>query len=152
MAIVYLGLGSNLGDREKNIQNAIRLLNKNHFVVEKLSTIIETDPVGFLEQEKFLNAVLKGHTELSPTDLLSLTQSIEKEIGRQKTFLNGPRVIDIDILLYDEQKIRTPQLTIPHPRMGQRDFVMRPLKEIEPQWEAMPMRKLIIDLLSTNRE
>jgi len=133
LAIVYLGLGSNLGDREKNIQNAVRLLGDHDVVVLQLSTIIETDPVGFLDQQKFLNAVVKGRTKLSPFELLSLTQSIEKKLGRQKTFLNGPRAIDIDILLYDQEKVNTPQLSIPHPRMWQREFVMRPLKEIEPE-------------------
>ena len=133
MAIVYLGLGSNLGDREKNIQDAVTLLQQNQFVVERLSSIIETDPVGFLEQGKFLNAVMKGRTVLSAFELFDLTQSIEKQIGRKKIFVNGPRIIDIDILLYDKQKINTPHLNIPHPRMWERDFVMRPLKEVEPE-------------------
>ena len=133
MAIVYLGLGSNLGDREKNIQDAVTLLQQNQFVVERLSSVIETDPVGFLEQGKFLNAVMKGRTVLSAFELFDLTQSIEKQIGRKKIFVNGPRIIDIDILLYDKQKINTPHLNIPHPRMWERDFVMRPLKEVEPE-------------------
>lgn len=131
MATVYLGLGSNLGDREGNIRNALRLLKKN-FSIEKISSIIETDPVGFLDQEKFLNAVLKGKTQLSPLDLLLQIQSIEEKLGRIKTVRNGPRTIDIDILLYDQEKISTPHLTIPHPRMWERDFVVRLLKEIEP--------------------
>ena len=132
MAVVYIGLGSNLGDREKNIKNAVRLLQNQHFVVDKISTMIETEPVGFLDQEKFLNAVLKGTTQLSPVDLLRQTQSIEKKLGRTKTIRNGPRTIDIDILLYDQEKISTPPLTIPHPRMWEREFVLGPLKEIEP--------------------
>ena len=131
MATVYLGLGSNLGDREKNIQDAVSLL-KDFITVEKFSTIIETEPVGFLEQGKFLNAVLKGTTQLSAFDLLAETKSIENKLGRVRTLRNGPRTIDIDILLYDYEKISTPQLTIPHPQMWERDFVMGPLKEIEP--------------------
>ena len=134
MAVVYIGLGSNLGDREKNIKTAIRLLQSQHFVVDKISTLIETEPVGFLDQEKFLNAVLKGTTPLSPVDLLWHTQSIEKKLGRMRTIPNGPRTIDIDILLYDHEQISTPQLTIPHPRMWERDFVLGPLKEIEPNF------------------
>ena len=134
MATVYLGLGSNLGDREKNIRNAVRLLEENFVSIEKLSTIIETEPVGFLNQGKFLNAVLKGTTQLSPVDLLLHTQSIEKKLKRMRTIPNGPRTIDIDILLYDQERISTPRLTIPHPRMWERDFVLGPLKEIEPDF------------------
>lgn len=134
MATVYLGLGSNLGDRKKNIQDAVSLL-KDFITIEKKSTIIETDPVGFLDQGKFLNAVLKGTTQLSAFDLLAQTKSIENKLGRIRTLRNGPRTIDIDILLYGQEKISTPQLTIPHPGMWERDFVMGPLKEIEPQIE-----------------
>ena len=134
MVTVYLGLGSNLGDRDKNIRNAVRLLENNFVSIKRLSTIIETEPVGFLDQGKFLNAVLKGTTQLSPVDLLLYTQSIEKKLGRTRTIFNGPRTIDIDILLYDHEKISTPQLTIPHPRMWERDFVLAPLKEIEPDF------------------
>ncbi len=133
MAIIYLALGSNLGNRQKNIKNAITLLKKNGVAVQKISTIIETEPVGFLDQGKFLNAVLKGTTELSAFDLLAQTKSIEKKLGRIKTVRNGPRTIDIDILLYDQEKILTPRLTIPHPGMWERDFVMGPLKEISPE-------------------
>ena len=97
--------------------------------------MIETEPVGFLDQGKFLNAVLKGTTQLSPFDLLKQTQSIEEKLGRIKTIPNGPRTIDIDILFYDHEKISTPHLTIPHPRMWERDFVVRPLNEIEPDWK-----------------
>ena len=132
MAIIYLGLGSNLGDRRENIQRALGLLEENNVSVEKISTIIETKPVGGVLQGDFLNAVLKGQTDLSPRDLLALTQAIENKVGREKTVPNGPRTIDIDILLYADQEINTPELTIPHPRMLERDFVMIPLKEIEP--------------------
>ena len=132
MAVVYLGLGSNLGDRRKNIQQAIEELKLNGFVVEKVSTIIETDPVGGPSQEKYLNAVIKGQTELPPEELLSITQSIEKKLGRVKTVVDGPRTIDIDILLYDRIAVESSTLTIPHPRMRSRAFVMNPLKEIAP--------------------
>ena len=90
MAIVFLGLGSNLGDREKNIQNAVRLLQSQYFVVDKISTLIETEPVGFLGQRKFLNAVLKGATQLSPVELLLQTQSIEKNSDGSKPFSMAP--------------------------------------------------------------
>ena len=133
MAIVYLGIGSNLGDRRKNIANAIFSLRKNHVRILKRSTLIETDPVGGpCTQGKFLNGVLKVQTQLPPEELLALLKRIEQDLGRAKTVPNGPRVIDLDILLYDDIKLQTPQLTIPHPRMLNRSFVMNPLKEIEP--------------------
>ncbi len=133
MATVYLGLGSNLGDRHKNIASAIDHLNQNGIVVKKLSTIIETDPVGGpATQGKFLNAVAKTETDLSPQNLRSTLKTIEQTLGRIKTVKNGPRTIDLDILLYDTQVINTPELTIPHPRMLERNFVLSPLKEIAP--------------------
>ena len=127
-----MGLGSNLGNRELNIKNAVELLKKNGVKVEKISTINETEPAGGIPQGKFLNAVLKSQTDLAPQDLLKFTQSIEKKLGRVKTIKNGPRTIDIDILLYDRLIFSTPDLTIPHPRMFERDFVLIPLKEIDP--------------------
>ncbi len=132
MAVVYLALGSNLGNRRSYIENAIRLLKEKHLRVEKVSRIIETEPLGGLPQGKFLNAVLKATTDLSAFELLGVAQSIEKELGRERSVRNAPRTIDIDILLYDHQRITNPQLTIPHPRMFERDFVMIPLQEIEP--------------------
>ena len=128
---VYLGLGSNLGDRQDNIQKAVAAL-KSHIQIEKISTVIETEPVGGPPQGKFLNAVLKGTTSLSAQKLLETVKSIETNLGRVPTIKDGPRTIDIDILLYDRLNIQTPQLTIPHPRMHKRDFVMIPLKEIAP--------------------
>ena len=133
MAIVYLGLGSNLNNRENNIQRAFVELEKNNIQILKRSSIIETDPLGGPPQGKFLNAVIKIKTSLSPQDLLTLSKSIEQKLGRTETVVNGPRIIDIDILFYNEERIHTPQLTIPHPRMLERDFVMKPLKEIAPE-------------------
>lgn len=133
MPEIYLGLGSNLGNREKNIKHAIAGLQKKLIDITKISTIIETDPVGGPPQNKFLNAVVHAVTALSPQDLLKTLKSIETDMGRKETVRNGPRIIDIDILLYDRLAVRTPQLIIPHPRMFERDFVMNPLKEIAPQ-------------------
>lgn len=130
--IIFLGLGSNLGNREENIKKAIQLLMKSNVHVDKVSSLIETEPQGYLDQPKFLNGVVKASTDLSPTELLSTTQSIEKNLGRQTTFRNGPRTIDIDILIYGQEKICTPSLTIPHSRMWEREFVLIPLREIEP--------------------
>lgn len=132
MATAYIGLGSNLGDRACYIRSAVAALQEKDVSVLKQSTIIETDPVGGPPQDKFLNAVVKISTELSPLELFSLCQSIEKQLGRIREVVNGPRTIDLDILLYDRLTIDTPQLQIPHPRMFERAFVLEPLKEIEP--------------------
>lgn len=134
MAVVYLAFGSNMGNREKNIDDALQLLQENYVHVEKRSQLIETNPMGGPPQGLFLNATAKVHTDLSPLELLKLLQRIEKQLGRVKTVVNGPRTIDIDILLYENQNISTPELTIPHPRMKERDFVLKPLKEIYPDF------------------
>ena len=133
MATIYLGLGSNLGHREDNIRRAVDELKENGIEVHRISTIIETDPVGGPAQGKFLNAVIKGRTEVVPEELLAQLKSIEKKLGRSPSSVNGPRMIDIDILLYDQWQMETPHLTIPHPRMRERDFVMTPLREIAPE-------------------
>lgn len=131
MPIAYLSLGSNLGDRSDYIQRALLLLGEQGIVV-KTSSIIETEPVGGPKQGQYLNAVVKYETMLSLEELFLLTSSIEKQLGRVRKLKNGPRVIDIDILLYEDVKLITKDLIVPHPRMFERDFVMRPLKQIEP--------------------
>jgi 2-amino-4-hydroxy-6-hydroxymethyldihydropteridine diphosphokinase len=130
MPIVHLGLGSNLGDRAKNIHEAVSLLNKAGVMTVQLSSIIETDPVGGPPQGLFLNAVLKARTELAPLELLNAVNAVESRLGRVRTVKNGPRTMDIDILLYDDLTLNTPELVIPHPRMREREFVMRPLNEV----------------------
>jgi 2-amino-4-hydroxy-6-hydroxymethyldihydropteridine diphosphokinase len=132
MATVYLALGSNIGDREKNLREAIRLLTESTVRVLKLSNIYETEPVDYLDQAWFLNAVLSAQTNLSPTALLLALRDIEFRMGSKKAFAKGPRLIDLDILLYDDAAIDTPELQIPHPRMLQRNFVLVPLAEIAP--------------------
>ena len=133
MAIVYLALGSNLGNRQEYLRKAIEALKVGVVDVRKVSKIIETNPVGGPSQGKYLNAVLKIQTNLSPEELHCLTQSIEHRLGRVREVVNGPRVIDIDILLYDDIKLVSRKLIIPHPRMFERDFVMKPLLEISPK-------------------
>ena len=131
--MVYLGLGTNLGDKRKNLNDAIRMLKNLVGEVEKVSSVIETEPEGFKSDNMFLNAVVKVRTALSPFELLDITQDVEKSLGRKEKSSNGiyhDRVIDIDILLYDDINISTPRLVIPHPRMTQREFVMTPLAEI----------------------
>ena len=133
MAQIFLGLGSNLGKREAYIRSAVAALVANSTKVEIISSLIETDPVGGPPQSKFLNAVIQGQTDLSPEELLVRIQDIEKKLGRERTVPNGPRTIDIDILLYDDIAVNLPHLQIPHPRMNQRPFVLNPLKEIAPE-------------------
>jgi len=133
MSVVYLALGSNLGDRLVFIHKALEALELAGVKVVKLSTVIETDPVGGMPQGKYLNAVLKACTGHSPEELHVITQSIERQLGRVKKSINGPRVIDIDILLYDDVKLISSRLLIPHPRMLERSFVMQPLGEIDPE-------------------
>lgn len=131
--MVYLGLGTNLGDKRKNLNDAIRMLENQVGEVEKVSSVIETEPEGFKSDNMFLNAVVKVRTALSPFEILNITQDVEKSLGRKEKSSNGiyhDRVIDIDILLYDDINISTPRLVIPHPRMTQREFVMTPLTEI----------------------
>ncbi len=132
MAIAYLALGSNLGDRQSYIEKALKYLKAAGISILKISSIIETAAVGGPAQGKYLNAVVKVKTGLSPEQLLQITSDIEYKLGRVRRLVNGPRVIDIDILLYDEIKLVSERLIIPHPRMLEREFVMRPLKEIDP--------------------
>lgn len=132
MKIIYLSLGSNLGDREKNIYCALEQLEENQIHILHCSSIIETEPLGGPPQGKFLNAVLEAKTSLSPFELLKTIKTIEANLGRTRTDLNAPRTIDIDILFYDNVMIATPELVIPHPRMLNREFVMIPLGEIAP--------------------
>jgi 2-amino-4-hydroxy-6-hydroxymethyldihydropteridine diphosphokinase len=134
---LYLGLGSNLGDREANIRRALTLIDERLGSVYRVSSFIETEPVGFCSNHRFINAVCLVHTMMSPISCLRETQKIEQELGRiQKsictdgTLQHFDRTIDIDLLIYDDLIINTPELTLPHPRMKERDFVMIPLKEI----------------------
>lgn len=133
MARVFLGLGSNLGDKEENLRQALRRL-RVEVAVRTVSSFYETDPVGYLEQPAFVNAVCYGETGLSPGELLALAKRIEADMGRRLTFTNGPRTIDIDILAYDNEVLNTVELTIPHPRLAERAFVLGPLAEIAPDW------------------
>lgn len=145
MAVVYLGLGSNLGSRGDNLHQALNRLQERGVSVQKVSTFIETAPLDVPSepvQGEYVNAVAKAITDLSPQELLKTCLAIESELGRVRTLRHGPRPIDIDILLYDDLKIETPDLVIPHPRMRERDFVIRPLLEIAPEIAA-PMNTFI---------
>jgi len=128
---VYLGIGSNLGDRQANMKKALKLLSDT-LQIELASSIYETEPVGYVEQPMFLNAVCRGQTELGPLQLLSLIKGIEASLGRVSSFPNAPRTIDLDIIFYGSMIMQTPELTIPHPRLEERAFVLIPLLEIAP--------------------
>jgi GTP cyclohydrolase IV len=128
---VYLALGSNLGDRQNHLSDALQRL-REALNIERISSVYETEPVGYLDQPPFFNLVCKGTTNLSPLELLKFVKDTEIYLGRQATFRNGPRIIDIDILLYDDLYMQEEQLTIPHPRMAERAFVLVPLVEIAP--------------------
>jgi 2-amino-4-hydroxy-6-hydroxymethyldihydropteridine diphosphokinase len=130
--IVYLSLGSNLGDRVVNLRSAIRLLASKMQVLAE-SSIYETEPWGYSEQPTFLNMALKASTQLEPHELLSFLKEIEKSMGRKETFRFGPRLIDLDILFYDELILDTPDLTIPHAHLTERAFVIFPMAEIAPE-------------------
>lgn len=133
MVRVFLGLGSNLADREANIRAALARLGAL-MTLEAVSSLYETDPVGYLDQPPFINAVCSATTRLSPFEILSLAKQIEVQLGRRPTFRDGPRIIDIDILSYGELVLNTRDLIVPHPRMAQRSFVLVPLAEIAPDW------------------
>lgn len=131
MVTTYLGLGTNLDDRQSNLVRAVQLLS-HKMKIERLSSIYETEPVGYTNQPLFLNAVCQVSTGLKPQKLLRVAKEIESELGRVPSFPNAPRTIDIDILFYGDQVIETPDLTIPHPRLEERAFVLVPLAEIAP--------------------
>ena len=131
---VYLGLGSNLGNRWENLEQAIRFIDEQVGPVTRQSSFIETEPWGFESDNTFLNAAICCETEKTPREVLLLTQQIERDLGRRKKSVAGSyadRPIDIDILLYDDLTVNEPDLKIPHPLMYERDFVMIPLKEIQ---------------------
>jgi len=136
MALAYFGLGTNLGDKERNLCLAIDKIRERVGKVISQSAFYASEPWGFESTNSFLNAVVCAKTSISPLQLMEETQKIEKEIGRNKKSINGTysdRVIDIDILLYDDLILSTENLTIPHPLMTERLFVMKPLCEIAPE-------------------
>ncbi len=145
---VYLALGSNLGDRQKHLAEARDHIRAQVGLTD-FSSIYETEPWGFADQPAFLNQVVAGNTLLKPLELLAFTQSIEKELGRVKTFRNGPRVIDIDILLYGDQIVETESLTIPHPRLHERGFVLKPLADIAPTLRVPGFDSNIAEMLAS---
>jgi 2-amino-4-hydroxy-6-hydroxymethyldihydropteridine diphosphokinase len=131
MARIYLSLGANLGNRARNLYAALRRL-QSQVRLDQISSLYETEPVGPVEQPWYLNMACSGETTLTPEALLDFVKGIEREIGRQKGIRFGPRLIDIDILLYDDLVVDTERLEIPHPRFHKRGFVLVPLEELAP--------------------
>ena len=129
--VVYLGLGSNMGNRQDRLDRALELLSQR-LPVDQVSPIYDTEPLGNTNQPRFLNMVCQVHTRLVPTELLSLVKGIELKLGRAPGTFNAPRPVDIDILFFGDQVIDTPDLVIPHPRLTERAFVLVPLAEIAP--------------------
>ena len=148
---VFLGLGSNVGDRQGHIDQALTQLDtENQIRIDSISSIIKTSPIGWTDQPQFLNGVVKIDTALSPFDLLKTIKRIEIQVGRKKRRRWGPREIDLDILIYGDLVLDHPQLTIPHPEMIHRRFVLEPFSEIQPDFvhptQSRTIRQLLLQL------
>jgi 2-amino-4-hydroxy-6-hydroxymethyldihydropteridine diphosphokinase len=142
----FISLGSNLGNRRKNLIRAVSLLKKSLVKIIKASSLYETFPVGFITQPWFMNRVLEIETDMQPESFLLLVKSIEKGMGRKQTIQNGPRCIDIDILLAENRVVQTEKLQIPHPELNKRNFVLIPLSEISPNTVHPVIHKKIEEL------
>lgn len=144
---LYLGLGSNLGDREATLRQAVRLLAER-FTVVAVSGLYETAPVGYTDQPAFLNAVVACDTDAAPEQALAWCQAVEAALGRQRTVRWGPRTLDVDLLLWDDRAIDTPALVVPHPRLHQRAFALAPLAELAADAMVPGAGQTVAELLS----
>ncbi len=147
MSKVWIALGSNMGDGRKNLDKAVENMNKNGVKVEKISTYIETEPYGYTEQDNFVNAVCIAETELSPRELLKTLLTIELEMGRVRLIRWGPRIIDLDILFYEDLIIDEEDLKVPHIEIQKRSFVLEPMDEISPEKVHPVFKKTVHELL-----
>ena len=150
MKKAVIALGSNVGDTLANLKEAVSRLEENGCRVLKTSHLYQTEPWGYADQDDFLNGAVLIETDLAPFALLDVTQGIERTMGRKKLFLNGPRNIDLDILIYEDETVRSDRLTIPHPRLGERLFVLRPLMDIVPDM-TVPGRGTVAELFAAYR-
>ena len=149
IATAYLSAGSNLGDRKLNLERALQSLAAGGAQPMRISAYFETEPVGFQDQPWFLNIALEVDTCLSPNALLECCHGIERSMGRVRTFRDAPRTLDLDILLYEDRTINEPRLTVPHPRMTERKFVLKPLAQIAPELVHPVLKKTILSLLES---
>lgn len=146
---VFVGLGSNLGDRASNLQGAVDSLETSgHFRRERLSSFYETEPLG-PPQPDFLNGVVRGKTDLAPEGFLALLKATEKALGRARGVRWGEREIDLDLLFYEEKIIESRSLKVPHPRLHEREFVLVPLAEVAPAWQHPRFQKTVLELLES---
>jgi 2-amino-4-hydroxy-6-hydroxymethyldihydropteridine diphosphokinase len=150
MVTAYIALGTNIGEREDNLRAALRHLPDVGVHIGRVSSVYETEPVDFLDQDWFLNAVIESQTELDALDLLRALRLIESQMGSRKAFPKGPRLIDLDILLYGMETLDTPELQVPHPRMLERKFVLVPLTEIAPTLRHPSWKSGVTQLLATS--
>ncbi|RMG03710.1 MAG: 2-amino-4-hydroxy-6-hydroxymethyldihydropteridine diphosphokinase [Nitrospirae bacterium] len=149
MPIFYIGLGSNVGGRERNCEKAVSILKERGVSILKMSSLYETPPWGVEDQPDFINMVVEAEAELRPLELLNLLKEIESDMGRVKTYRWGPRLIDLDILFYDTLVVDTPELKIPHPYIEKREFVLRPLSEIAPGLRHPVTGKTVREMLES---
>jgi 2-amino-4-hydroxy-6-hydroxymethyldihydropteridine diphosphokinase len=149
---VYLSLGSNLADRCAMLRRGIEALRNANIHVKKISSFYETEPVDFLDQPWFLNCVVEAETDLSPLELLLALRGVESSLGSKKEFAKGPRLLDMDILLYGDKALDLLELQIPHPRMLQRNFVLAPLAEIAPSLRYPTWGKTAAELFATSTD
>ena len=146
--VAYVGIGSNLGDKVGHCQRAIaEILKVNRHRLLGQSSLYKTQPIGYTSQDWFVNGVIKIGTDLEPTDLLRMLKGVERRLGRVETFRWGPRLIDLDILFFDEKKVETEELKIPHPLAHERGFVLVPLAEIDPDLIHPVFKKTVQELL-----